>query len=403
MAMAERTGHAGALVAAIHARHQVLDPAEKIDEILALADRSCALALQSNRPDAELWGRMWRLDALLMIGDMAAFDAELQRLAALADRLGRPVARWHLLRARAARTLLGGAFAEADALAVEGRELGRRAQDETAPWLYLAIAGSIAVHTGDYRLWTGELRAEAVRLAEVPIAAAQMSHIAMLSEDRETAEQIWPRLRAALPTLPRDGRRIFIVVTMGLVGAWLGDPDTVRECYRQMAPYEHRYLNSSTAVYGAVARPLGLMAASLGDQDEAVRLLASAVVMEDRVGSPPFGVQARLSYAKVLAARGGPGDRRLAEHLAEQAGATARRLGMAPAIAEAASLSGAGTLTAREREIAMLVAEGLANRAVAAKLVLSERTVETHVRNVLAKLGLNNRTELAARMRTPFT
>jgi DNA-binding NarL/FixJ family response regulator len=67
---------------------------------------------------------------------------------------------------------------------------------------------------------------------------------------------------------------------------------------------------------------------------------------------------------------------------------------------------GVGTLTAREREIALLVAEGFANRAIAEKLVLSERTVETHVRNVLAKLGLRNRTQVAAwaaRLRTAPT
>ncbi|WP_173056935.1 response regulator transcription factor [Phytohabitans houttuyneae] len=53
-------------------------------------------------------------------------------------------------------------------------------------------------------------------------------------------------------------------------------------------------------------------------------------------------------------------------------------------------------LTRREREIARLVADGLANRAIAEKLVLSERTVETHVRNLLTKLGLSNRTQVAA-------
>jgi DNA-binding NarL/FixJ family response regulator len=53
-------------------------------------------------------------------------------------------------------------------------------------------------------------------------------------------------------------------------------------------------------------------------------------------------------------------------------------------------------LTGREREIATLVADALSNRQIAHRLVLSERTVESHVRSVLAKLGLANRTEVAA-------
>jgi DNA-binding CsgD family transcriptional regulator len=55
-------------------------------------------------------------------------------------------------------------------------------------------------------------------------------------------------------------------------------------------------------------------------------------------------------------------------------------------------------LTRREREIAALVARGMTNRRVAAELALSERTVETHVRNVLKKLGLKSRVQLAERL-----
>jgi DNA-binding NarL/FixJ family response regulator len=62
----------------------------------------------------------------------------------------------------------------------------------------------------------------------------------------------------------------------------------------------------------------------------------------------------------------------------------------------AAALRAADPLTGREREIADLVSAALTNRQIADRLVLSERTVESHVRNILAKLGLANRTEIAA-------
>ena len=56
---------------------------------------------------------------------------------------------------------------------------------------------------------------------------------------------------------------------------------------------------------------------------------------------------------------------------------------------------GESTLTAREREIAALVVAGQATRAVADALVISERTVETHIAAIYRKLGVSNRTALA--------
>ncbi len=53
-------------------------------------------------------------------------------------------------------------------------------------------------------------------------------------------------------------------------------------------------------------------------------------------------------------------------------------------------------LTAREREVAVLVARGLTNAAIAKQLYISPRTAAVHVSNILAKLGLANRSELTA-------
>jgi non-specific serine/threonine protein kinase len=53
------------------------------------------------------------------------------------------------------------------------------------------------------------------------------------------------------------------------------------------------------------------------------------------------------------------------------------------------------SLTAREREIAALIAQGLTNRQIAHQLVLSERTVDTHAVNIMRKLGLRSRAHVA--------
>jgi non-specific serine/threonine protein kinase len=61
----------------------------------------------------------------------------------------------------------------------------------------------------------------------------------------------------------------------------------------------------------------------------------------------------------------------------------------------ARSASDAHPLTHREREIAALIARGLTNRAIAERLVIAERTAETHVSNILGKLGLDTRAQIA--------
>jgi non-specific serine/threonine protein kinase len=67
-----------------------------------------------------------------------------------------------------------------------------------------------------------------------------------------------------------------------------------------------------------------------------------------------------------------------------------------PAVPSSAEKRSSAELTPREGEIAALVAEGLSNRDIASKLVISQRTAETHVEHILTKLGFTSRAQIAA-------
>ncbi|HSM99818.1 MAG TPA: response regulator transcription factor, partial [Rudaea sp.] len=53
------------------------------------------------------------------------------------------------------------------------------------------------------------------------------------------------------------------------------------------------------------------------------------------------------------------------------------------------------SLSEREREVLALIAEGASNQRIATQLEISEKTVKTHVGNILAKLGVGDRTQAA--------
>ncbi len=77
---------------------------------------------------------------------------------------------------------------------------------------------------------------------------------------------------------------------------------------------------------------------------------------------------------------------------------SATRLALGQPTLDAASASpaaGAELLGRREAEVARLVAEGLTNRQIGARLFISERTVDSHVRSVMNKLGFSSRAQIA--------
>lgn len=149
--------------------------------------------------------------------------------------------------------------------------------------------------------------------------------------------------------------------------------------------------------------------ALLAEPEDADALYALALLRHEGADGDFERARTQLLYGKWLRRRRRPGEARSrlrdariafercgAPAWAEQARAELRAAGEAPAPAPAgASVSPVARLTPQQLRIARCVAEGATNREVAARLSVSPRTVDHHLRNVFALLGVRSRTELA--------
>lgn len=146
----------------------------------------------------------------------------------------------------------------------------------------------------------------------------------------------------------------------------------------------------------------GALRGAEGDSEGALKAYTEALADHGRKRSPSLTADVHQGAARALLALGRtdeakdhaeaavrlldrwPGWRRV------EAETLLRRLGGGPAP------EGTPTLTAREREVAALVAEGLSNAEVGRRLYISTKTASVHVSNILAKLGMSSRAEVAA-------
>jgi non-specific serine/threonine protein kinase len=147
----------------------------------------------------------------------------------------------------------------------------------------------------------------------------------------------------------------------------------------------------------------GTFAASQGDAARALRLVGVASALRDRSGVPPAPAHYEWLKPWLAAAQ-----RTLTAEEAEVAMRSGRALAPGQAISGEqlrALLADDGapgsismqpeTLSRREREIALYVARGRTNQEMADELIVSRRTVETHVSHILGKLGLTTRAQIA--------
>jgi ATP/maltotriose-dependent transcriptional regulator MalT len=208
---------------------------------------------------------------------------------------------------------------------------------------------------------------------------------------------------------PSDRLRALEVVVRAHLA--LGHPEEAAD-WAARAPDEAG--GRRTGVFGAITRLIEAQVLLAQEKpDDAARAALDGAAAAHEAGAPLWEGRCSTLAGEALAGAGDADEaraelRRAADDLDARGAAgyrdaalrVLRRLGERPrpAPAPAAPADEAGglaILTPREREVAALVAEGRTNRQIGAQLHLSEKTIEKHVSNAMAKLGVRSRTGIA--------
>jgi|GEM_PF-3301936 len=281
---------------------------------------------------------------------------------------------WSLF-TRAMVSLLQGDIDEADRLSAESME----------------VVGKL--ESGVVKVWCGVIRA-----ATLEARGRREEALALLTGSAGGE---------ALDLIPGSWRTGFLLLEMELLLGLDRREDAVR--IYELAEARAAAFDNPLAVAHA-RRARASMSLAQGDPELAMRMARESLARAEEAGAPLEAGAARMVLAGATAATGdrdaaipeletalesfselgAERGRKMCEQLLRAMGKSIyRRSG------SGSGETGIGSLTRREREVAGLVVDRQTNREIAETLFLSQKTVETHLRNIFAKLGVSSRVEVA--------
>jgi len=285
-----------------------------------------------------------------------------------------------------------------------GLSAARLAADHDAEAWALSFLGFVTYSLG--KTDDGQAMAEAaLRRHEetgdqigIALALAQAGFIRLCSGEPRAAADLYTQCARVSESSGNVWYQTYAQWAVGVATWLLGDPCGAAESVR-----------AALSVMRQADDPIGValcldalawFAASRHETDRSLTLLAAADKAWAAIPAPlPPGLRTHHEEAlgearktlpaaefRAAFARGGTMD---------QAGAIAFALGESARPRPDARRAGPGQLTRRERDVAALVAQGMSNGQIAASLVISVRTVETHVEHIMDKLGCGTRAQVA--------
>ncbi len=307
-------------------------------------------------------------------------------------------------------------FERSTAFSEEALALSRELGDKEAAAAALYSLGMVTIYDQmrAEEAWSlfGECLALRRELKDEVGVARTLQKLGLISVMRHDFERAQALYEEATELVQKTGDKVGRVVTLwlgGLASLGLGDHERVKNLCREGLEVARQIGHTH-----AVAFTMQVLAASASEEGlpvRSVRLWGAAESVLDALGLG-LGPAERHFYGPYFAVA----RTRLDEGTWEAAWAEGKAMTLEEALEYALCSEQEPTnpptvfvpeeqpstdetsekLTRREKEVAVLVTQGLPNRHIAKKLYVSERTVEAHVRKILKKLGLNSRTQIAA-------
>jgi predicted ATPase/DNA-binding SARP family transcriptional activator/DNA-binding CsgD family transcriptional regulator len=375
-----------------------------LEEALAKDDRA-SVAARVRALEAVGWLTVWQMD-LDQAEAVAQEGIELSAEAGIESSL-----------AASFRTMLGvaatlrGDFERAKELLEESLKLSREANDKVGIVDALLFLGNASVDQGDHdrakELWEEGIAMcrEVGYTVRLPNFLTSLGYTLLLEGDYERAAALNEEAAALFRERGFKGGFQWVLDNLGWAALLQGDHERAETFFVDSLTLCEELgdkLVASKSLEG-----LACVAGAKGEAERAARLFGAAEVLLEAVGRQHPPEEAGLREPYLVAARS-----QLDEASWEAAWAQGRAMSMEQAIEYALSeekptppsspapkrppADEPPSLTPREREVAVLVARGLTNRQIASELTLSEHTVLTHVRNILKRLNLRSRAQLAA-------
>ncbi len=187
---------------------------------------------------------------------------------------------------------------------------------------------------------------------------------------------------------------------LGLLALELhGDTQVARECALEAIATLDRVNDS-----WVTAHVLALAGFLAGSSEVCARLLGASAGVREQMGArlhPAFTTAHARCQARCIEQIGMPAFEHMfseghSQPIEDVLRVARESLRTSPSPGPTSTAPAASALSDREREVAVLVAEGLTSREIAQRLVIGERTIETHVDHIRAKLGVRSRAQIAA-------